>query len=609
MKYPIGVSSQEGVSSGATPFLEDDRYTIGLAMSRERGVPNKAILISSLQEDKKKFGGHKTGMYGSHVVEDLFNNVGSFGARYYGIRVVDATSLAASTGAVTYDSGVPVINNTLVIAHGAAIKAVRYVTFSTPSVADALTINGVTHTVTDASPYAIASAFAVALNQDATFAASYSAEALGAILVITAKAVNTAVTLVTSVVAADDDGVSLFTSVKAAQNGFEDPGTWGNDLQIVVYPFGVFQNDVFAVEVYYKGERVELYTGTKMGDVVSLINGNSEYVMINGYNAGHAPVTTLTKLLSGGTYVAPANEAAFYPVESDSAPISLGALAGLQVSLVACTEYFTNTMAATLLTFARTNRKIAIVVPPYLANTATLTGFATLLQTASTVSRHICVYNFWGEKSDGAGGWLWVPAIGAVLGAGWLRVPQMNFDQIHFAPAGVDSVVLGYKNVSPANLSQATIDDLITNKSINVTKTIPGTGTFLLSSRTMSTNPLYHSAHISRLTNYLLISLEKNFLKILQKPNTPETRAQVIGEVTQIFKTLYDDGALERSVPFEKAFQCICDTSNNPLGGDRKQLIVDINWIPSECIEAVRFRLNRNDGSLIITLTDAANAA
>ena len=71
------------------------------------------------------------------------------------------------------------------------------------------------------------------------------------------------------------------------------------------------------------------------------------------------------------------------------------------------------------------------------------------------------------------------------------------------------------------------------------------------------------------------------------------------------FKTEYDNGALEQSIPFENAKACayvgICDQTNNPAGQDRKQLNAAFNIIPSECTETVVISLNRNDGVLTVS--------
>lgn len=51
---------------------------------------------------------------------------------------------------------------------------------------------------------------------------------------------------------------------------------------------------------------------------------------------------------------------------------------------------------------------------------------------------------------------------------------------------------------------------------------------------------------------------------------------------------------------FEKAYQAICDKSNNPASQDRKIVNVTIMWIPTECTESIVVSLQRNDGILIL---------
>ena len=90
-----------------------------------------------------------------------------------------------------------------------------------------------------------------------------------------------------------------------------------------------------------------------------------------------------------------------------------------------------------------------------------------------------------------------------------------------------------------------------------------------------------------------------------QKPNTPELKREMLVKLRQYFKTEYDNGALERSVDFDTAYQGICDNSNNPPGQDRKLINVDVLWIPTECTESIRLSLQRNDGVLNVTESEA----
>jgi len=85
----------------------------------------------------------------------------------------------------------------------------------------------------------------------------------------------------------------------------------------------------------------------------------------------------------------------------------------------------------------------------------------------------------------------------------------------------------------------------------------------------------------------------------------PETDYHVFTQghnfgMRSFFKGIYENGGLENSIPFEEACIITCDKTNNPASQDRKLLNTTIEWIPTECSEAVVIQLNRNDGMLIV---------
>jgi hypothetical protein len=608
-QYPIGISASEGIASDATPILEDDRYTLGIVFRRQRGIPDMPTLVTSLQEDKKLFGDHIAGAYGSYVVEQLFRNVGNIGARFYGVRKVGAGATPANAVIGMNTGTAPAtITTQQIIAAAPNQYANNYYFFNNVHVGDVFTIGGVSFTATEATPENVAAGLGMALGSNQAIAADHWVGWWGNVLQIQRNAPNVPIALVTAVTPVAGTAVTIMT-VTAGQKGFNDPGVWGNGITTKLYPYGALQVGAISLEVYLGVDRVEQFSAGSMADLIAQVNGSSEYIVLSNYASGAAPTALITTVLAGGADGAALAEADYYPVDDAVSPKSFSALGGLKVSTVFQTEVFTNTIAAVLRDWAQKNRRIAIAFLPYLASTATADLFKTTLQTRSVLSRSIAVYDEWDEVSDGDGGWKWIPAFGRAIGAGWLRIPQMNNDSIWFPPAGFDSVGTGMRNTIPIDRTQSLIDEYVRNKTINVSKRQQGKGTYLVSSRTMSTHPLFMSIHISRLTNFLLGSLEQTFDKVLQKPNTPELRITIISEITTYFKRLYDEGALERSVPFETAFKVICDISNNPLGADRKQLTVDIYWIPSECIEAMHINLNRNDGILIASVMDSAAAA
>ena len=710
---PIGLSTSEGIAAGTSAFIESDKHNMGILMCRERGVANRAIAVSSLQEDRKRFGGIVQGQYGAYVMRNLFNNAGGFGATVYGVRVVGAGSKAASI-AVTYDSA---SNQTWTVQNlvspSALQKAKKAFYPVNPEKGDSFTISGVTFVCTTASIKNVTSGLTAALNADATFSASYKATDKTDYIEIEALLVNVAIsvtlafthtltsgTLLTNKIIDSlytNDGVYIslnflfersagsatalqtllnskgigswtvawnagtnvltisttnstlsiagswyyeadysnfyqftlvttntggsstsdvagtdiaFCTVYAAQQGLDDVGDWANGrLSVIFYPIGVRGHSIMGIDVVFDNEVVEQYSGLTFQAIMDEINSVSYYIRIQDYNAGHYPATKIQATLTGGVYVAPAGEFEFYPVSDSASPRGLACFDGVNVQILANTEYHTSTMALQGRDYAANNRKHYVCVLPQFSNDIQIQSFSQALQTGNSLGSFVSGYNIWVRTNDENGGYTWVPGLGWILGGGFIRVPQSSNDQIWIAPAGLESVVADALEVSPNNLTQAQISLYVRQYTINVPMYRKGTGTFLASSRTFSTNPLFHSIHVRRFTNFILETLEKSLLWVLQKPNSPEVRKELVTQITSLFKTFYDDGGIENSVPFEKAFKIICDKTNNPATQDRKSLNVDIYWIPTECIEAVGIRLNRNDGVLQTEILDLQQAA
>jgi phage tail sheath protein FI len=204
-------------------------------------------------------------------------------------------------------------------------------------------------------------------------------------------------------------------------------------------------------------------------------------------------------------------------------------------------------------------------------------------------------YNFWVKTNDEHGSTIWTPSTGVVIGAGFLRIPALNNNQIHYPPAGIDSVFSDVLDITPKIVSESAMEKWVTRYSVNTAKYKKGVGYYLQSSRTLSTNLLYQSIHIRRVTNYFVQQLKDNLEWVIQKPLTPELKRDVYTSLYNYFLTEYSTrGAIEQSIPFEQA--CVISVEQNKI--DRKHLEIVISIILTECSEAVKISLNRNDNSL-----------
>lgn len=498
----VGLTVREGVSNGVSPFSESSKRNIGLIMARERGVPNKPTMVTSLQEDRVKFGGNPANFVSAAITRNIYKNAGIFGAVIYGLRIVGDSSVAAQAELET----------------------------------------------TGSSP------------------------------------------------------ASLMV-VKAGSLGEEDPGTWGNSLTVKVIPIGdpAGEADKITLQVYYKGVLVETFLSETWAGVITAINTTSLYIMatagLDVASAAGALATTTLLTLSGGIYEAPL-EADFYAA-TDPTNAGLACFDGFDIQLISCADYTTLTMAQEASEYCQLRGDcIYIGSLPQNSGTTTVEEFANALQSNNT--SFIALYNFWVKTSDEEGGFIWVPGVGVVLGAGFIRVPELSRGHVWIPPAGIDSAFTDVTDISPNPLSQELVNLWVKRYSINVAVFRKGFGFYLASSRTMSTNSLYHSIHIRRMTNFLVKTIDDNTQFTVQKPNTPELKRDAIVALTMYFRGIYEQGGLERTIPFEEACIITSDSTNNPPSQDRKLMNIDIEWIPTECTESVKVRLNRNDGQLIV---------
>lgn len=615
----VGLQINEGVSNGVSSFVESSKYNVGLIFERERGIPNKPIKVTSLQEDRVRFGGIVSdSQYGAFVTRQLFNNASIFGATVYGVRLVDDTSVAASKVLSNGIAQVPAA--TFVESENQApavgppeLPAILHYTPANVHIGDIfrMTVGTTTisYTALSTSVAAVCSALdslinlEISTNPTGDWATLLAGSIAGSVsstateLVVTGPDHDAIIALVTPSLTAI--GSTIFT-VKAGQVGYEDPGTWGNGLSVSVYP----KNDPlglagkYLLKVYYKSVLVESWSGDTWASLIALINSGSYYITITATNLtlDITAVTTIT--LEGGTYVAPASEAAYEPTPDPVNPTGLACFDGVDVQIIACPDLFTDTFAATLRDYAELNGKHAVFCLPNLADDTDVATFSAALQTATR--NHIAVYNLWTRTSDEAGSFVWTPGYGQILGAGYIRVPQMNGDFVWIPPAGVDSAFKDCIDIYPAILSQSTIDTWVQRYTTNVAVFKQGKGFILYSSRTMSTNPLYHSVHVSRMTDWLISTLNDNMLFTIQKPNTPSLQREATVSLIMFGKGIYDNAGLERSVSFDESWKVICDQTVNPPTQDRKILRIRVEWIPTECTESVVIELNRNDGSLVV---------
>ena len=568
----VGLTIIEGVAAGATAYKEPSKRNIGLLGQFVRGASVSPIKITNMEDFNIIFGGQSSSFFGPGIVKSIFDEAGNAPVTMYLARVVGADSVVANGEAALSDSATMTVNagyrgkdDPGAWANGIEVSLYSY----SSRIKDMFTLIITYGDNQEQYNYATLSEIQNAVNKVSKYVTiEFSKE----IEKLVFKSITGTITASTS------------------SNEITGSGT-------------KFNTDLAVGNVIYDNNQ------KIVGTVASITSDTKLTLTSKAMNAVSSAAATkrddkvYTATLSGGVD-AEVQESDFYPVESTTDPKGLACFDGYDVQILATTEFHSLTMARVLNEYLKDKKSpIGVVNLPLNADEGTAELYAMDLQTNQT--SFLAGYMGWCNVPDENGNAMLIPAIGPILGAAYIRTPYLQGDFIHIPPGGIDSLFNNVLEVIPARLSQSSINKLVQQFSCNIIQYVENTGYYVGSSRSYSTNSLYQSIHIRMQTSYYLRALNSSMRFLEQKPNTPELKREALVELQTFFKTEYDNGALERSIDFDQAYQGICDRSNNPVTQDRKLLNIDVLWIPTECTESVRISLQRNDGILTSIETEA----
>lgn len=384
------------------------------------------------------------------------------------------------------------------------------------------------------------------------------------------------------------DGKTL--TATAGNQNVQDKGDWANGMQVKIHSYGQADPKNWVSEVIYKGKVVETLFGSTLSALIAEVSRRSNYFILSTSAdiLNTITATTATITLANGVYAA--------PVEADF-QTALSLFDTLNVQLIANTEFNTNTSGTIGKSYVE-GRKDCMYLHFTILNptNAELQTLSDLL--VSPNQSWVAIYNIWAKVSSVLQGSVIIPAIGHVLGAAFIRTPAIQGDYVHIPPAGIDSSFNDYIDIYPKNVSRANLNLWTKSYYVNTAKFSEGRGYYVATSRTVSSNKLYHSIHIRMFTNYLVKALEQNLDFALQKPISKELNKQMQASLNGFFRTQYENGALLNTLPFNEVCKIVV---GKPTSTDRKVLNVTIEYVPTEVGEAVVLFLNRADDLLNIT--------
>lgn len=568
----VGLTIIEGVAAGATAYKEPSKRNIGLLGQFVRGASFSPIKITNMEDFNIIFGGQSSSFFGPGIVKSIFDEAGNAPVTMYLARVVGADSVVATGEAALSDSATMTVN-------------AGYKGKDDPGA----WANGI-----EASLYSYSSRIKDMFTLIITYGDNqeqYNYATLSEIQ----NAVNKVSKYVTIEFSKEIEKLvfkSITGTITASTSSNEITGSGTK-----------FNTDLAVGNVIYDSNQKIVGTVASITSDTKLTLTSKAMNAVSSATATKRDDKVYTATLSGGVD-AEVQESDFYPVESTTDPKGLACFDGYDVQILATTEFHSLTMARVLNEYLKDKKNpIGVVNLPLNADEGTAELYAIDLQTNQT--SFLAGYMGWCNVPDENGNAMLIPAIGPILGAAYIRTPYLQGDFIHIPPGGIDSLFNNVLEVIPARLSQSSINKLVQQFSCNIIQYVENTGYYVGSSRSYSTNSLYQSIHIRMQTSYYLRALNSSMRFLEQKPNTPELKREALVELQTFFKTEYDNGALERSIDFDQAYQGICDRSNNPVTQDRKLLNIDVLWIPTECTESVRISLQRNDGILTSIETEA----
>ena len=569
----VGLTIVEGVASGATAYREPSKRNIGLLGQFIRGAAFSPEKITGMEDFNAIFGGQSSSFFGPAIVKSIFDEAGKAPVTLYLARVVGSGAVVAN-GAGTM-SGEATMNvsagykgkddpgawaNGIVVSlysYGSRIKDMFTLLVQYGDKQEQYnygTLSEIQNTVNRVSKY---------------ITIEFSKE----IEKLVFKSITGTITATTS-----------------------SNEVTGESTQ--------FKTDLAVGNVLYDSEKKIIGTVVAITSDTKLTLASKAMTAVSAASVTKRDDKVYTATLAGGAD-GEVVESDFYPIESTTDPKGLACFDGYDIQIIACTEFHSLSMAKVLNEYLKNKRNpIGVINLPLNADEGIAELYALELQTNQT-SFLAGSYIHWCKVPDENGNGVLIPAIGPVLGAAYIRTPYLQGDFIHIPPGGIDSLFNNVLEVIPARLSQSSINKLVQQFSCNIIQYVENTGYYVGSSRSYSTNNLYSSIHVRMQTSYYLRALNSKMRFLEQKPNTPELKREALVELNQFFKTEYDNGALERSINFDEAYQGICDRSNNPSTQDRKLLNIDVLWIPTECTESVRIALQRNDGVLTSIETEA----
>lgn len=571
MALEVGVNVIE-VDGRASPPIQAAPTSVAAFLGlAERGVPNQAARITSMQQFQARFGNYRSDSYLAYALEGFFLNGGR---EAYITRIVGAGSTAAS---VTLNNLQSTPAPTLRITAGALGQPM-------PGVwGNRLRID-----VSDDPNPKGSTQLQVSTTANATSAQIQSLRGFQVGSVV--RFVDGSNSLYRKITAIDSATSTIRWDATAPIAPVLNPASTRvttAEFRLIVSYQATPSRDMTVVETW-AGLSMEPDAANYILNQINHPFSGSRYLVVTDLSGSTPagiknPVTVSNQALTNGTEAAATapdfignagQKTGLYAF--DTSQVQLLAIPdahllspdGRNALLTAALGYCTR-RGDCMVVGAAPDRGASVTVPRALSDYTQLES-----DYVNTVTQYAA--RFQGNKVYGAlyVGWIrvndpigvgpaparFIPPDGHVMGV-YARTEQER--GIWKAPAGNAAQLLGALDVA-ATFTDTEHTALVRNAFMNGIRRLPGVGIIVAASRTLSTDTRWWFVNVRLLFNFVKSSLRDGLRFVRQEPHTEELRRQVkFNVVTPFLLGLWRQGAFGSDPP-DQVFSVKCDGENNP---------------------------------------------
>ncbi len=401
--------------------------------------------------------------------------------------------------------------------------------------------------------------------------------------------------------------------VTAGYRSEEDPGAWGNSIQIKIAK-NKKDNNLFDLSVKNQyGKIVEIWEkinpDSSFMDTVNNPSTGSKYIKLFTYkkypeHTDESKDDGFVKLFerSGGTdYGQEGLDGQFTDKANEATALAeaFGLFETCNIQLLCCPEDPGNENLKQVIRpgldhASKMGDRMFVGHVPLGYDVNAIAGWIGNLQTDKSYG---ALYFPWIKVADPQGNYIPIPPTGHILGVYARTAIERG---IWKAPAGNAARLRGVIDVDQ-HITDADHTRLVKDSSVNAVRSIKGLGIVIDSSRTLSTNPLWLYVNVRRLFNYVESSLKTGLRWVVQEPNDDTLWNKIkYNSVTPFLMGLWKRGAFGPGTP-EQVFTVRVDAENNPPENIQQGLLnVDIYFYSSRPAEAIVISVGQQEGGATV---------